>query len=154
MRSVIALVFVAVILASCFSRNPYRIENFSYNQGGVNHSVPVVIPKGYNKKWTTIDEAGNTILSYTWRNGPLLYMAHMADTSFDMQPIYMPENMPRISHHNGSLIYKGIDEDLLFYREVRQKNYRMGYRWVNRDEEFKFDSATNYLVVWPLEPSK
>jgi hypothetical protein len=154
MRSTIVLLLIAAVFASCFSVSPYRMENFSYNSGGVNYTVPVVIPKGYNKKWTTIDEAGNTIQTYTWRKGPLFYMAYMADTSSEMQPIFLPENIARISHHNGSLMYKGIDEDLLFYREVRQKKYRMGYRWVNSQEEYKFDSATNYLVVWPLESSR
>ncbi len=134
--------------------NPYRTEHFTFSKNGTEHTVPFVVPKGYNKKWTSVDAAGNTILTYTYRSGPVFYLSYMADTASEMQPIVLQENLPLQSLTSGAIIYKGMDENMLYFREIRQNNYRMGYRFVNGDQEYKFDSATNYMVVWPIEKPK
>lgn len=151
MRPYASAIFLCLFLTSCFLSKPYRIENFNYADKGSNYSFPLVVPRGYSKKWTSVDETGNSILTYSYRNGSIFYMAHMTDTAADMQPIDMQENIARQSHHTGALIYKGMDKNDLYWREVRQKNFRVGYRYVSSDNEYKFDSATNYLVVWPLK---
>jgi hypothetical protein len=146
-----AIVFLSVFLSSCFLSKPYRKETFSFEQNGKAYSYPVVVPRGYSKKVLSVDEKGNNLLTYSYRNGAVFYLAHLTDTSADLQPVNEAENIARQSHHTGALIYKGMDENYLYWREVRQKDLRMGYRYVNDKEENRFDSATNFLVVWPLK---
>ena len=151
MKPTIFLFFTSLFLASCFLQKPYKMETFSFTDKGVSHSYPVVVPRGYKKKFTTVDEAGNNIITYNYKNGSVFYLAHMADTSKDMQPLDEKENIARISLHTGALIYKGMDKNYLYWREVRQKNFKSGYRFVMGEDEERFDSATNYLVVWPMK---
>jgi hypothetical protein len=150
MKQIVVLALVSIFLASCFLVKPYRVENFSFTSGNTNYSVPLVVPRGYSKKWVSQDSSGNNILTYQYKDGSIFYLAHVKDTSVDLQPLEWSENIARQSHHTGALIYKGMDKDHLFWREVRQKNFRSGYRFVNGDEEYRFDSATNYLVVWEV----
>ena len=145
------LYLVILSCTSCFLQKPYRIETFSFEKEGVPHSYSLVVPRGYDKKITTVDHAGNHIITYSYKSGAIFYMAHMQDTSVAMQPLDVLENIPRISHHTGAVIYKGRDDSWRYWREVRQNNFKSGYRFVEPDDEEKFDSATNYLVVWPVK---
>ena len=151
MKRVLFLFFTSLFLASCFLQKDYRKETFSFEDKGVSHSYSLVVPRGYKKKFTSVDEAGNNIITYSYKNGAIFYLAHMADTSVDMQPMNEQDNVARQSLHTDALVYKGMDELHLYWREVRQKNFRAGYRFVHGDEEERFDSATNYLVVWPMK---
>lgn len=154
MRYIFLIVFTALILPSCFITNPYRKQEFSFNEEGTNYSIPFIVPRGFKKKWSSIDEKGNTIQTYSYKDGSVFYFSHMKDSSVDMQPIMYEENHPHKSHHTNAIIYKGIDKNMLYYREVRQGKYWMGYRFVDSDDEYKFDSATNVLVAWPVQLMK
>jgi hypothetical protein len=151
MKQSFFLGITTLLLTSCFLQKPYRMETFSFTEKGVSYSYPIVVPRGYKKKFSSVDEAGNNIITYSYKNGAVFYFTHMADTSVDMQPFNDHENIARQSHHTGALIYKGMDANYLYWREVRQNNLRAGYRFVIGDEEVRFDSATNYLVVWPMK---
>jgi hypothetical protein len=151
MKRFFFLLFTSLFLASCFLQKDYRKETFSFEEKGVSHSYSLIVPRGYKKKFTSVDTTGNNIITYIYKNGAIFYLAHMADTSVDMQPMDEHENIVRQSHHTDALVYKGMDELYLYWREVRQKNFRAGYRFVDGDNEERFDSATNYLVVWPMK---
>ena len=151
MKRILFLFFISLFLTSCFLQKPYKTETFSFEKNGTSYSYPLVVPRGYKKKLISVDESGNNIVTYSYKNGAVFYLAHMADTSIAMQPLEVQDNIARQSHHTGALIYKGMDGNYLYWREVRQKNFKSGYRFVNGDEEERFDSATNYLVVWPMK---
>ena len=151
MKQYFFLLFTSLFLTSCFLQRDYRKETFSFEKNGASYSYPFVVPGGYKKKMISVDEAGNNIITYSYKNGAVFYLAHMADTSVDMQPLDVHENIARQSLHTDATVYKGMDKNYLYWREVRQKNFKAGYRFVNGEEEERFDSATNYLVVWPME---
>lgn len=147
MKKYAILLFLFSLLNSCFLFSKYRRTDFTYDVGAQSFAIPIVVPKGYSRERTEVDSSGNTILSYTYGNNAIFYVAHMEDTSVQIQPIPEPENIPRIALETGAVIYKGIDADQLLWREIRQNNLRVGYRFVPRELESRFDSATNYAVV-------
>jgi hypothetical protein len=151
MKSCAVIFFLLVILNSCFLFSKYKRIDFTYNEGSQLRSVPVVVPKGFTKEKTEVDSSGNTILSYSYDGNAFFYIAHMADSSVHIQPIAEEDNIPRIALTTGAIIYKGVDADNLLWKEVRQNDLRVGYRFVSKDLESRFDSATNYAVVHLLK---
>jgi hypothetical protein len=137
-----------MLLASC---SRYRQESFQFIEGGQSRNTTVVVPKGYREMKTTSDSAGNTIRTYRYPNGSYYYVARMTDTLSLVQEISEKENIPLRSMHTGALIYKGLDPNDKYWREVKQKHYRVGYQFVPKNREARFDSATNYAVIWPLK---
>ncbi|MGN6402169.1 MAG: hypothetical protein ACTHMD_17045 [Flavisolibacter sp.] len=150
MKSVVIL-FLCATLSSCFLFSKYRRTDFTYNEGSQSYTIPVVVPKGFVKERTEVDSSGNTILSYVYKNNALFYIAHLEDTAAQVQPIAEDENQPRISLMTGALVYKGLDSFNLYWREVRRNDLRFGYRFVPKEWEIRFDSATNYGMVQRLK---
>ena len=150
MKSVVIL-FLCATLSSCFLFSKYRRTDFTYNEGSQSYTIPVVVPKGFVKERTEVDSSGNTILSYVYKNNALFYIAHLEDTATQVQPIAEDENQPRINLMTGALVYKGLDSFNLYWREVRRNDLRFGYRFVPKDWEIRFDSATNYGIVQRLK---
>ena len=147
MRKLTPFLFL-LVLSAC---KPWQQGRFSYTENGVQKSVPFVIPRGYAKQEQQVDSAGNTVRLFRYGGGSFFYIAHMADSGKPLLPIDTAANIPRVSLHNGSIIYKGMDESHRYWREVWQGPFRVGYGQVSPDREHKFDSATNYAVVWPLQ---
>ncbi len=56
----------------------------------------------------------------------------------------MAESHVAKMHPGGGFFFKGRDSTGLYWRELRQNNFRAGYRNVSSDVEEKFDSAVNY----------
>ncbi|MFL5807872.1 MAG: hypothetical protein ACJ749_00045, partial [Flavisolibacter sp.] len=76
----------------------------------------------------------------------ILYAAYLTDTSAELQRINEKVHQPQI-HRLGGLVYKGQDENELYYREIRQGAFRFGYRHVPAAFELQFDSATNFASL-------
>jgi hypothetical protein len=150
MKSVVIL-SLCIILSSCFLFSKYRRTDFTYNKGLQSYAIPVVVPKGFVKERTEVDSLGNTILSYVYKNNALFYIAHLEDTTTQVQPIAESENQPRVNSITGALVYKGLDSFNLYWREVRRNDLRFGYRFVPKEWEVRFDSATNYGIVQRLK---
>lgn len=151
MRVITILIVLSLCLSSCFLFSKYKRTTFTYNKENQSYSIPIVVPKGYIKERTEVDSSGNTILSYTYDSGALFYIAHLEDTTTQLQPIAEKDNIPRVALNTGAVIYKGLDSTHLFWREIQQNNFRVGYRFVPKELEHRFDSATNYAVVHPLK---
>lgn len=142
------LVFIlTVLLTSCFLLKDYKPSRFSYTQEGQAASIPLVIPRGYVKEERK-DTAGITLQTYRYPGGALLYAAYLTDTLVQLQPFDTSLHQPRV-HRLGGLVYKGQDENELFYREIRQGHLRFGYRLVPEAHESLFDSATNFASLQP-----
>lgn len=107
--------------------------------------MPFIIPKNYVKQEIR-DSAGNREQYYYYTGGGVLYAAYLADTTKELQPINIKIHQPQI-HRLGGLIYKGQDSADLYYREIRQGNFRFGYRFVPEVLELQFDSATNFASM-------
>src|SRR5215217_882287 len=144
MIKITAILFFTVSLSSCFLFPKYRRTNFTYTEGGHSYFIPIVVPKGYVRERTEVDSSGNTILSYFYDSKASFYVAYLVDTATNLQPIIEEENIPRVAITTGAFIYKGMDADMLYWREIRKDNLRVGYRSVPRELESRFDSATNY----------
>ena len=151
MKNYAIILFLFSLLNSCFLFSKYKRTDFTYDVGAQAFAIPIVVPKGYNRERTEVDSSGNTILSYTYGNNAVFYVAHMEDTSVQIQPISEEDNIPRAASTTGALIYKGIDTNHLLWREIRQNDLRVGYRFVPRELESRFDSATNYAAVHLLK---
>ncbi len=150
MKNGIVVLFLSVGLSSCFLFSKYRRTDFTYNEGPQTFSIPVVVPKGFTKEKTEVDSSGNTILSYSYKNNAFFYVAHVVDTSVQIQPIAEDDHIPRLFTETGAIIYKGMDKGL-YWREIRQNDIWVGYRFVPPEWESRFDSATNYAVVHPIK---
>lgn len=150
MKNGTVVLFLSVALCSCFLSSKYRRTDFTYNEGTQTFSIPVVVPKGFIKEKTEVDSSGNTILSYTYKNKAFFYVAHIVDTSVQIQPFAAEDHIPRLFTETGAIIYKGMDKGL-FWREIRQNDIWVGYRFVPPEWESRFDSATDYAVVQRLK---
>lgn len=144
-QKLLLFVFVIVFVSSCFLRREYKESNFTYNRGGQAATIPLMVPRGYNKVEKN-DTAGISLETFYYPNGALLYAAYLTDTTYELQHFDSAMHQPQI-HRLGGLVYKGQDEKELFYREIRQGNLRFGYRFVPERLEFVFDSCTNYASL-------
>jgi hypothetical protein len=149
MRYPLLVIMISLSISSCFLLPTFRKSRFQYRQDGVTHLVPIVIPKGYVSVETKNDSAGNELQIYHYPGGAILYASHLSDTMIQIQPIDKSVNMPRL-HPNGGLVYKGQDSTRLFWKEIRRKNFRFGYRFVNSSQEGLFDSSTNFMSLQQL----
>ena len=146
MKKLTAILFLFIVPGSCFL-SKYKKTNFTYNDESLSYSIPIVVPKGYTKERTEIDSMGNTILSYTYKDKMLFYVAHLQDTGTQLQPIIEEQHLPHVALSTGALVYKGVDKDNRYWREIRRKDLRVGYRSVPKEMESRFDSATNYAIL-------
>lgn len=147
MKKSLVILCIATGVSSCLVFSPYTRTGFTYNQGARTYTLPVVVPRGFTREKTEIDSSGNTILSYTYGNGAWFYVAHLEDTTAQLQAIPEGESWPQIFLPNGALVFKGMDSAHLYWREIRRKDLRFGYRFVPGAWESRFDSATNYGMV-------
>ena len=108
-------------------------------------TMPLIVPRGFVKQ-ERIDTAGITMQTFHYPGGAVMYAAYLADTTAEIQPFNQAIHQPLI-HRLGGLVYKGQNDDLLFFREIRQGNMRFGYRDVPSLNEGYFDSATNHASL-------
>ncbi|HEV7331756.1 MAG TPA: hypothetical protein VGN63_12025 [Flavisolibacter sp.] len=145
MRVRIAGFVLLVAFYSCFLFRDYKREEFTYTQQGARTTVPLVVPRGFVKE-ESVDTAGVFLKTFYYGNGAMLYAAYVTDTATMLQPINNRVHQPQY-HRLGGLVYKGQDQNELFYREIQQGHLRFGYRKVPRDWELLFDSATNHASL-------
>ncbi len=140
------LLFVLTIMAgSCFLFKDYKATRFAYTKEGQVTTMPLIVPRGYVKQ-DRMDTAGISLQTFHYPGGAMLYAAYVADTTYELQPFNKGIHQPLV-HRLGGLVYKGQSENELFYREIRQGNYRFGYRDVPAINEGFFDSATNHASL-------
>lgn len=132
-----------VFLSSCFFFRDLKQERFVYNADGRSHVLHIRVPRGFDREKLERDSAGNTAQFFYYSNGTVFYTAHMADTSKPLQPIDYTRNIP-LPHKSGGWIYKGMNPDERYWREIRLANYKFGYLNVPRSLEWDFDEALNF----------
>jgi hypothetical protein len=146
MSSRIVLFFLlSSALSACFLAREYKQKQFTYTDNGRSVTLPLVVPRGYLKEEKK-DTAGITLQTFYYPGGAMLYAAYLQDTGFAIQPFKESLHQPQV-HRLGGLVFKGQDEDDLYYREIRQGNLRFGYRLVPEAVELQFDSATNFASL-------
>ena len=141
----ILVAFLPIVLVSCFLFKDYKKTNFVHNRNGQPATMQLLVPRGYIKQ-ERIDTAGISLQTFYYPGGALLYAAYLTDTTYELQPLKKAIHQP-LFHRLGGLVYKGQAENELFFREIRQGNYRFGYRDVPSINEDYFDSATNYASL-------
>src|SRR5215207_11390468 len=139
------LALLPFILASCFLFRDYKQTTFTYSKNGQAASMPLVVPRGFVKQERN-DTAGISLQTFSYSDGSVLYAAYLNDTTYELQPFNKAIHQPLI-HRLGGLVYKGQNENELYYREIRQGAFRFGYRNVPAVNEGFFDSATNYASL-------
>lgn len=145
MRKNLAVFFLMMVFSSCFLFKDYRKKEFSYSNNGQTAVLPIIVPKGYVKE-EKADSAGVRVHSFHYNGGAILYTAYLTDTSVQLHPINQVLHQPLV-HRLGGTVYKGQDENHLYYREIRQGPFRFGYRYVSGIFELQFDSATNHASL-------
>ena len=144
MNSMKLLLLLLIIgFSSCSLFNGFKKRNFNYGEKG--ESFGVIIPKGWKKTEFKSDSADNKVQYYYYKNGSSLYLVRNADSLISFQPIIFSNHIPLI-HPQDGLIYKGIDSNGLYWREIRLKDFRFGYKNVPTETEARFDSALNYAA--------
>jgi hypothetical protein len=141
----ILLALVPILLASCFLFKDYKKTEFVYVRNGQSATMPLIVPRGYVKQERT-DTAGISLQTFYYPGGAMLYAAYLSDTTYELQQLNRAIHQP-LFHRLGGSVYKGQAENELFFREIRQGNYRFGYRDVPSINEGYFDSATNYASL-------
>lgn len=132
-----------VVIISCSSIKGLRKKEFVYSDRAGDQKIHLLVPKGYRKELIR-DTLGNKLQLYTYRNGAALYFIY-GDTTVNFQYINLQYNIPK-EHPAGGWMFKGIDSTGLFWREVRQGMFRVGYKNIPGASEFKFDTVVNYAV--------
>lgn len=145
MKSNLVFITISIVFSSCFLFKDYRKKEFVYSNNGQNVSQPIIVPKGYIKQEVT-DTAGTHLTTFHYPDGAYLYAAYLTDTTYELQQLNKIIHQP-LFHRLGGMVYKGQDENELFYREIRQGNLRFGYRKVSLYSEALFDSATNFASL-------
>lgn len=143
-RSILFLLLVS--LASCSFFDKMRKSTFTYPGPAGQSTVNLLVPSGYKEKKTLTDSSGNLEQVYQYRDGSLLYVAYLEDTTKRYQVMDTAIHVPR-QLSNGALIYKGMDRGWQFWKEARLGKIRMGYHFVTPDNEGRFDSAVNYSIL-------
>jgi len=150
MKKFTAICFLWVTGSSCFLSH-YTKSTFMYTSGTQSYTVPIIVPKGYTKERTEVDSSGNTILSYWYGTKTSFYVAHLEDSSAQLQPPGVEGNMIKVDEATGIAMYKGPAADTLLWKEVRRQKFRTGYRHVPRKWEARFDSAANFCTAKVFE---
>jgi hypothetical protein len=144
-KRIAGFLFLPLLLSACFLVKEYKQKKFIYTENGQSVAVPLMVPRGYVKEEKK-DTAGITLQTFYYPGGAMLYAAYISDTSFSLQPFEEALHQPQI-HRLGGLVFKGQNQDELYYREIRQGNLRFGYRLVPEVFELQFDSATNFASL-------
>lgn len=142
---IVLFLFISSALTACFLAREYKQKQFTYTNNGQAVTLPLVVPRGFLKEEKK-DTAGITLQTFYYPGGAMLYAAYLQDTSFAIQPFNETLHQPQI-HRLGGLVFKGQDENELYYREIRQGKLRFGYRLVAEANELQFDSATNFASL-------
>ena len=136
--------------SSCFLLRDIKRDSFSYNANGQARTIPLFVPKGFSRERVEADSAGNTVKYYSYGNGTVFYAAYVTDTSKQYQYINYEKNLP-LEHIRGGLIFKGLDSTNRYWREIRLRTYKFGYKNVSRSQEGDFDEALNKISLQDLQ---
>jgi hypothetical protein len=142
-----------VTLSSCFLLRDLRQERFTYNANGQVQSLPIRVPRGFDRAKLERDSAGNTAQFFYYSNGTVFYTAHMVDTAKQLQYIDYTRNIP-LPHKEGGWIYKGMDSTERYWREIRLAHYKFGYIHVPASLEYHFDEALNHNSLQAANPRR
>ncbi len=135
-----------VVCSSCFLFSNFRKRSFSYVANGSSKTVPLVVPKGYDKVDRITDPVtGNEEIYYRYPGKAVLYFVVAKDTAKEYQRINYELNIPQ-TIYSGRL-YKGVDSSNLYWRETKLGYYRAGYFNIERGDDGEFDSAVNYFMT-------
>lgn len=143
MKGAYILILIGAVSCSPFSRLKKR--EFVYATPGESESVNIMVPSRFTKRVKQTDTTGNAEEVYHYSNGSFLYFVRVLDTSKKYQQMDSSLHIPRI-HPNGGLIYKGMEKNGKYWREIRTSRYRFGYRHVPAETEILFDSSLNYAA--------
>jgi hypothetical protein len=138
-----APLFCLFCLSSCFLFKDLKREQFTYNNNGQTHSLPLKVPKGYRSEKLEVDSAGNTARFFYYKGGTVFYAAHLVDTARQYQSIDYSRNIP-LQHIKGGWIFKGMDSTGRYWREIRVGTCKFGYSGVPPSREGDFDEALNW----------
>ncbi len=146
----ITCLLLVIIISSCALFNGFKRREFQYTAGNSPQPFSLLIPKGFKSEKKNVDSAGNMQQFFSYENGATLYFALLADTTKEYQPVVQENHMAKM-HPAGGYYYKGRNSSGLYWKELRQNNFRAGYKNVPSDFEEKFDSAINYAGYkkWP-----
>ena len=143
-----ALLLLLFALSSCALFSPYSNRPFVYApSNGEQKMVHIKVPRGFRTSNVQTDSAGNKEQVYKYVNGAVYYAAYSTDTARTYQPIDTSMAQP-LPHRLGGWIYKGQDSSHRFWREIRMDSLTFGYRFVDRENEIKFDSALNFSSLY------
>ena len=136
---------LTLVCNSCILFSDFKKTQFSFVHDDMNKSVNAVVPKRYSKLENKVDSTGNQVQYYFYKDGAVLYFALMKDTSAQLQLINYDLNIPKELYH--TVYFKGLDSSDHYWRETRFRNYRAGYKNVDKGEDGKFDSSINYFSL-------
>jgi hypothetical protein len=142
----LAPLLLLVLLASCSLFDKMRKSSFTYPGPQGQNTVELLVPSGYRKKQISTDSSGNLEQLYQYRDGSILYVAYLKDTSKRYQFLDTALHIPR-QLSNGALVYKGMHPEWQIWKEARLGRFRVGYHFVSVDNEGRFDTAVNYSAL-------
>jgi hypothetical protein len=137
----IALFVLMIVCHSCFLFSDFKKTRISLPE----RSVKTIVPKKFDKSRAVTDSLGNRVQYYYYPDGSVLYFALLKDTSTQLQTINYADHVPKELYH--TIYYKGLDSSNYFWRDSRFGNYRAGYKNVDGEDEWNFDSSINYFTL-------
>ncbi len=137
--------FLMLFFSSCSLFNDFKKREFEYGDEGQN-SFRLLVPKGWSNEKISLDNAGYKEQFYYYKNGSSIYFVRAGDTTKSYQFFDTALHIPLV-HPLGGLIYKKVDGNGLYGREIRINEFRFGYKGVPTETEVRFDSALNYAAL-------
>ncbi len=139
-----------IVATSCSLFNGFNRRKFQYTANNSPQNLSLLVPKGFKGEKKMVDSAGNLQQVFSYENGAFLYFAFVKDTTKTYQ-LFVEENHIAKKHPGGGYFFKGRDSTGLYWRELKQGNFRAGYRNVSSEIEEKFDSAINHAGYQRIE---
>lgn len=136
------LIIPSVVFCSCSLFAPkFHSTTFNYNSVAGVRTAPIIAPAGFNKVERSDDGAGNYGVLYHY-GAAKYFVVFLQDTAAFALNIDTSVNQP-LDHPDGGQVYKGIDANSNFWRELKKQHLRVGYENVPKSMEGAFDQASN-----------
>jgi hypothetical protein len=129
------------LIASCSVIDDFNRKEFTYEGKEREHKLVLHIPRGYKEEKKMLDTAGGKEQFYYYSNGALIYFTNKVSWPTENDSII--RQMKPVSTDGESFVYRGMDKDGLYWKEIRHESFRFGYSYVPKSNIDRFEKAVN-----------
>lgn len=121
-------------------------RDFNYSDKTAVEKMLLQVPKGFTREKMVLDTVGGKEQFYNYANGAIVYFSK--DISWLTENALLVRQAKR-SSNDGTVVWKGIDKDGLYWKEIKMEGFRFGYSYVPPAALEQFEQAVNFVRVRP-----